>query len=45
VWDRLFGTFRPRAAKERIVVGVAPLGERTFKEELIDPFYRPMEGV
>jgi len=45
VWDHFFGTFRPRAAKAEVVVGVAPVGARTFKEELIEPFYRPISGV
>ena len=45
VWDRFFDTFRPRAAKRDVVVGVAPLGDRGFKEELIDPFYRPVSGL
>jgi sterol desaturase/sphingolipid hydroxylase (fatty acid hydroxylase superfamily) len=41
IWDRVFNTFASRAAHgDRIVVGVSPLGERTFKEELIDPLYR-----
>jgi ornithine lipid hydroxylase len=43
VWDRLFGTFRTRQRRP-LVIGVAPIGPRTFKEELLDPFYRPVEA-
>jgi sterol desaturase/sphingolipid hydroxylase (fatty acid hydroxylase superfamily) len=46
LWDRLFGTFLPRAKREdALVVGVAPLGRRSFKQELIEPFYRRAEGA
>jgi sterol desaturase/sphingolipid hydroxylase (fatty acid hydroxylase superfamily) len=47
VWDRFFDTFRAAPKKRDIVVGVAPLrlGDKTLKEELIDPFYRPVAGL
>jgi sterol desaturase/sphingolipid hydroxylase (fatty acid hydroxylase superfamily) len=42
IWDRVFGTFRPRAAKaDDLVIGVEPVRPRTFREELLDPFFRP----
>ena len=39
LWDRVFGTFR-RVAQAPLVIGVTPVGTRTFWEELISPFYR-----
>jgi sterol desaturase/sphingolipid hydroxylase (fatty acid hydroxylase superfamily) len=45
VWDRFFGTFRPKPRKRVLVVGVAPVGARSLREELVDPLYRPVPGV
>jgi sterol desaturase/sphingolipid hydroxylase (fatty acid hydroxylase superfamily) len=46
VWDRFFGTFRAASGRgDEVVVGVSPVQrERSFKEELIEPFYRPVSG-
>jgi sterol desaturase/sphingolipid hydroxylase (fatty acid hydroxylase superfamily) len=46
IWDRIFGTFRNRAARgDEIVVGVDPVGERSLKAELLEPFYKSIKGV
>lgn len=47
VWDRLFGTLRAATGRSEaeLVVGVAPVGPRSLKQELIAPFYRPVSGV
>lgn len=37
VFDRLFGTFRP---SKPVVIGVHPVGPRSFWRELVWPFYR-----
>jgi ornithine lipid hydroxylase len=45
IWDYIFGSFRSRARRADIVVGVEPVRPRTVKEELLDPFFRSVSGL
>ncbi len=47
VWDRIFGTFEtlPAAHMETLVIGIAPVKERSLWSQLTAPFYRPVDKL